>query len=188
MRVDRPIATAIIFFVILLLAFFLVFPEYGTFKELRTELAEKKAEFNAEFDYYAEITKRYYELQNREEDIKKVDDALPEDSNLGKLVYFFQKNASENGMIIKDLFLSKNSPVKSKSGSTINEIVFSMDIMGNYDSLGAFLSSLERSDRIFEVVSISFGSANRTPLEALQARFVELQSYAFNLQIKTHSY
>jgi len=91
-------------------------------------------------------------------------------------------------MIIKDLFLSKNSPVKSKTGSTVNEIVFSMDIIGNYDSLGAFLSSLERSDRIFEVVSISFGSANRTPLEALQARFVELQSYTFNLQIKTHSY
>ena len=56
MQVDRPIAAAIILFIILLLVFFLVTPEYKTFKKLQSELGEKKAEFNAEFDYYAEIT------------------------------------------------------------------------------------------------------------------------------------
>ena len=64
MTFDRPIAIAITLFIILLLVFFLVVPEYKTFAKLQTELGEKKAEFNAEFDYYAAITKTFDDLQN----------------------------------------------------------------------------------------------------------------------------
>lgn len=191
MRVDRPIAIAIILFTILILIFFLVVPEYKTFKKLRVDLGEKKAEYNAEFDYYAEITKKYYELQNRKEDLEKVDNALPEDSNLGRIVYYFQKTASENGMIIKDLFLSRSSA--TKDSGNINEIVFSIDLIGNYSSLGSFLSSLEKSDRIFEVTNISFGSGpsgEDFSGENLfgSTQFQIQQTYTFTLQVKTHSY
>ena len=79
MQIDRPIAIALTLFIILLLVFFLVVPEYKTFGRLQTELGEKKAEFNAEYDYYAAITKTYYDLQSRKEDIRKIDDALPQD-------------------------------------------------------------------------------------------------------------
>ena len=48
MQIDRPIAIALILFIILLLVFFLVVPEYNTFKSLQTQLGEKKAEYNAE--------------------------------------------------------------------------------------------------------------------------------------------
>ena len=74
MTIDRPITIAVILFVILLLVFFLVAPEYNTFKKLQVELGEKKAEFNAEYDYYAAIVKTYSELQSRQDDIKKIDD------------------------------------------------------------------------------------------------------------------
>ncbi len=189
MQIDRPIAIAIILFIILLLVFFLVMPEYKTFKELQLDLGEKKAEFNAEFDYYAEITKKYYELQNRSEDLAKVDNALPQDPNLGKLVYYFQKTASDSGMIVKNLFLSKSAPVSSKgSKKSINEIIFSINVLGNYSSLGDFLASLEKSDRIFEVTNISFGSSSEPDIVSSESQFEIQQSYDFNLQIKTNSY
>ena len=108
MQIDRPIAIAVTLFVILLLIFFLVSPKYQTFKDLQIKLGEKKAEFNAKYVYFAEIAKVYYGLQNRQDSIKKIDDALPVDSNYGRLVYFFQKKAMENGLIIKNLFLSKS--------------------------------------------------------------------------------
>ena len=91
MQIDRPIATALILFIILLLVFFLVVPEYKTFGKLQEELGEKKAEFNAQFDYYNAIANTYQQLQGRKDDIKKIDDALPQDPALGRVIYFLQQ-------------------------------------------------------------------------------------------------
>lgn len=190
MQIDRPIAATIIFFSAVLLAFFLVRPEYKTFKVLQAELGEKKAEFGAKYDYYAAVSKIYNDLRSREEDIKKIDNALPEDSELGRLVYFFQKTAMENGMIIKDLFLSKslqNPAVKTK-GENVKDMVFSMDLLGDYSSLGSFIASLEDSARLFEVSKISFNSGDQIQSSSPLPQFQIQQIYSFNLQVKTHSY
>jgi len=186
MRPDRPIAIAIILFIILLLIFFLVWPEYKNFRKLRADLGEKKALYNAEKEYYAEITKKYFELQNRQDDLKKIDNALPEGPNFGKLVYYFQKTASDSGMLVKDLFLSNKSAALAGGSKgnldNVKELVFSMDVIGSYSSLQRFLVYLERTDRIFEVASISFGAISSSSVLDIK------QIYNFNLQIKTHSY
>jgi Tfp pilus assembly protein PilO len=177
MTIDRPIAIALILFITLLLVFFLVLPEYNTFGALQTQLGEKKAEYAAEFDYYAAITKTYYDLQSRQDDIQKIDDALPQDPGIGQLAYFLQETAKENGLMLKDLFLSKSSQGSVSSGisNSIKDMVFSIDLSGDYPSLENFIISLEKSSRIFEITSISFGSASGPP-------------YSFSLQIETHSY
>jgi Tfp pilus assembly protein PilO len=189
MQVDKPISIVIIGLIIVLSVSFFVYPEYKTFNRLRLELGEKKAEFNAEFDYYADITKTYYELKNREELLEKIDNALPNELAFGRIVYFFQKTAEENGLMVRDLFLSKSSrsDVSGVSGK-INEIVFSIDLMGDYSSLKDFIIALEDSARIFEVISISFGSESFSQLDSLDREFEVYQTYLFNLQIKTYSY
>jgi len=174
MTIDRPIAIALILFIIFLLAFFLVVPEYKTFGKLRTELAEKTAEFNAEYDYYSAIDRINLDLQGRQDDIKKIDDALPKDANLSGLVYLLQKTAKENGVMIRNLFLSKSAPSNAEANISngVKDTVFSIDLLGNYESLKKFMVSLEKSSRVFEITSISFGSTSGN----------------FSLQIKTHSY
>jgi len=178
MHIDRPISIALILFIILLMVFFLVVPEYKTFAELQTDLGKKKAEFDAEFDYYAAITKVYDDLQIRSEEIKAVDDALPQDPTFGKLVYFLQLTAEGNGLTVKDLFLSKTSSgsVESNGEEGVRDVIFSIDLIGSYSSLESFIVSMEKSSRIFEVTNISFGSASGSQLGN------------FSLQIKTHSY
>ena len=209
MQIDRPIVSALILFIILLLVFFLVVPEYKTFGKLRTEFSEKRAEYNAEFDYYAAIAKAHSDLQSRQDDIKKIDDALPHDSDIGNLIYFFQEIAKENGMIFKDLFLSKTSSSKTSSSAPrsnsaqsglnnkVKDMVFSIDLIGSYPSLGSFIISLEKSSRLFEITNISFGSTNSQlsqlsqpsqPSQPLQPQLQTQQIYNFSLQIKTHSY
>ena len=175
MHIDRPIAIALTLFIILLLVFFLVMPEYRTFGKLQTELGEKKAEFNAKYDYYAAITKTHYDLQSRQDDVDKIDNALPQNSDLGQVVYFLQKTAKDNGLIMKDLFLSKSSLSNVQSNS-IKDIIFSIDLSGDYISLEGFIRSLEKSARLFEITNISFGSTGKSTLQS------------FSLQIKIHSY
>jgi len=181
MQIDRPIAIALTLFIILLLIFFLVVPEYNTFTTLQTQLGEKRAEFNAEFDYYAQIAKTHNDLQAHQDDLKKIDNALPENPVFGTLVYFIQETAKENGLIIKDLFLSQSSPTNLQTNAAntavkkVKDTVFSIDLLGGYASLENFIISLEKSSRIFEVTNISFNSTSGPP-------------YSFSLQIKTHSY
>jgi Tfp pilus assembly protein PilO len=205
MQVDRPIIIAVTLFVILLLVFFLVNPEYKTFQALQLELGKKTAEYTAKYDYYAQISTTYFDLQSKKDDIKKIDDALPENPDLGKIIYFFQQTAVENGMMIKSLFLSK-SPMASSANSstnknTVNDISFSIDLLGDYSSVAKFIVTLEKSSRLFEVTNISFGSASapqtstssQTSLSAAalaaQAKASQVQTtFDFRLEIKTHSY
>ena len=193
MHIDRPISIALIFFVILLLVFFWVAPEYATFTKLQSRLGESRAEFNAEFDYYAAITRIYYDLQSRQDDIKKIDDALPSTPDLGRIIYYLQQPAAENGLVVKDLFLSKSSAsgASAKKANSIKDLVFSMDLLGSYPAIESFIVSLEKASRIFEVISISFGSetvASSQSQSQSQAQALTQQIYSFNLQIKTNSY
>lgn len=190
MKIDRTIAVAIIFFVILLLVFLLVVPAYKTYGRLQKELAEKRAQFNAEYDYYAAIAKTHSELQAHREDLEKINDALPSDPSLGKTTYFLQQLARENGMILKSFSVSKSASKSAQSGNQIvSDMVFSLDLLGDYVSLGRLLIALEKSSRIFEVTDISFGSASQRPVfGADQPQFQMQQTFSFKVQIKTHSY
>jgi len=191
MQVDRPIAIALTLFIILLMVFFLVMPEYKTFKDLRVEIAERSAEHKAEFAYYSALEKVSLELKSHEEDIKKIDDALPQDPEFSRLIYFFQNLTDEDGLLMKNLFISKSSSQSSKNKTNlggVKEIVFSMDLTGSYDSLGEFLADLEKSARVFEVTSISFGSGSSSQGSQAQSQAQTQQIYNFSLQIKTYSY
>ena len=190
MKIDRPIAIALILFAVLLIVFFLVSPEYKTLKELQLELAEKRAKRIAEFDYYNEISRIYFDLMARQEDIKKIDNALPDIAESGRIVYFLQRTSLESGLMIKDIFLSKTgqSSSRNQQQSNLKEITFSINLLGSYSSLGQFLKALEHSERIFEVSNISFGSSTTQPLVDGLAQFQLEEIYPFNLQIKTHSY
>ena len=173
MQIDRPITIAICLFIVLLLIFFLVMPEYNTFKDLRFELGKKRAEYNAEYEYFSAIANIYNEIRGRKESLEKIDDALPGGSNFGNLVYYFQNQASADGLIIKSLSLSKSSsPNTSKSSPSsgsdsdkayqqqinMSDIAFSLNLMGSYSALENFMVSLEKSARLFEIKTISFGS------------------------------
>jgi len=190
MTINKPIVTTLIIIIISLLAYFLVIPKYNEFKTLRGDLAYKVAEFNAKQEYYADITKFYYVLQSRKDDIAKIDDALPSGSNFGQLIYFFQKKALENGLAMEDMFLSQSSLAKTKN--TAGDVVFSLSLSGFYSSLESFLNNIESSSRLFEVTSISFGEAKEEATEGeetpTESQFEQSGVHTFSLEIKTHSY
>lgn len=195
MQIDRPIAIALILFMTVVFIFFLVMPEYKNFRILQLELGKKVAEYAAEYEYYSAIGKIYYDLQNRQEEIKKIDDALPTDPDVGKIIYFIQKTAIESGMTVKGLFLSKSSSAKTAASKTIKtneikDIIFSLNVSGGYTSLERFMISLEKSSRVFEINTISFASQTFSPVseEGEEQQVQSEENYDFNLSIITHSY
>lgn len=189
MQIDRTITTIIMLFVILLMVFFLVWPEYKTFGQLQTELSEKKAEYLGKFEYYAEIKKAYVDLQARQEDIKKIDNALPQTPDLGNLMYFIQQASMGSGILIKNIFLSSTGKEGAAASNKIENISLSTNLVGDYRSLEKFIIALEKSSRIFEVKSITFGSSSAAvPSQPNESQFQIQQTYNFSVQIETHSY
>jgi len=183
MHIDKPIVIALTLFVILLLIFFLVSPEYQKFKTLQAELGIKKAEYNAEFDYYSAIAQSYNKLIAYSKDIKKIDSALPSSPSLGKLIYNLQDQTEKSGLILKSLFLTKGLNSTTKEG--VKEIAFSLNLIGNYSALENFISALEKSSKLFEITNISFGAGD---MSSSEAQFQTQSIYSFSMQISTHTY
>ncbi len=184
MKIDRPIAIAIIIFVIILLMYFFVVPKYYEFRSFQVELAKAEAEYNGKFLYYSEISKIFRELEDRKESMEKIENAIPPKPQLADLVYFFQQKGTESGLIVNDILLTKISP--ATPDSSVKEIVFSLDALGSYQSFKNFLSSLESSSRLFNVGSISFGLQTSQETSAIQIPLQQM--YSFKLEITTHSY
>lgn len=184
MQIDRPIITAVLILGIVAVMFFLTVPEYDTYKELQTQLSEKTAELNAQIDYYAAIKKTHNDLIAYQEEIKKIDDALPQDPAINKIIYYLQDEIKNNGLLMKNLFLSKTSV----ASGNIKEIIFSTNLVGDYASLERFIKSLEKSARIFEVTSITFSTSSISSGVKKANPVSSSESQGFSLQIKTHSY
>jgi len=195
MKIDRPITIAVIIFIIILLMYFFVVPKYHEFRDFQVKLGKAEAEYNGKFAYFSEVSKIFRQLEDRQESLEKVENAVPPKSQLADLVYFFQQKGTVSGLIVKNILLTKISGLTSES--TVQEIIFSLEVMGNYQSFKNFLSSLENSSRLFEVGNISFGSQILNQPSALlsqaQTQTQETQPtiqqvYSFKFEIKTHSY
>lgn len=194
MKVDRPITIAVIIFIIVLLMYFFVVPKYNEFKDFQVKLSKAEAEYNGKFAYYSDVSRIFREMEDRKESLEKIENAIPAKSQLADLIYFFQQKGIESGLVVKNILLNKVSPITSESN--IKEIVFSLDIMGSYQSLKNFLVSLENSARLFEVGNISFGSqqSNQLSEKVSTTKPLPVQTslsqeiYSFKLEIKTHSY
>lgn len=210
MQIDRPISIAIILFITLLLSFYLMVPKYKELKVLQLDLAQKEAEYNAQFAYYSEITNKFKDVQLHKDDLQKISDALPPSVTFGQLAYYFQKQSKDNGLILKSISLSQAST------GNIKDIIFSLNLSGDYLSLENFIVSLERSARLFEVSTVSFGlsgtpsaqgASNQTnaeqteteaeakatkkeatPVQTPASQFENQQIFNFSLEVKTHSY
>lgn len=183
MEIDRPIVIGITAFAVLLMLFFLVVPQYKQLQKLQVELAQKTAEFNSQYDYYAEITKNYFIIQSKKEDIQKIDDALPKGANLGELMYYLQKKVKDNGLILKTIFLSQST---ADTSSGVKDLTFSLSFNGDYTSLNQFIESLENSARIFDISNLNFGSVVVTS-KALN-QFQSDGIFDFSVELKTHTY
>lgn len=178
MKINKPISTIIIFVIILLIIFLFVLPKYRQVDALQNDLAKKQAEYDNKSAYYAKIRDIIKNIENKKEALSKINSALPTDSYLSSLVYFFQRKGAEAGLAITSMALSQVSKPDLKKD--IKDITFNLRLSGTYESFKNFLSSLDKSARLFEVNSISFSG--------LQVRRAGPQIYEFNMEVKTHAY
>lgn len=168
------IATATSFLVVILLAVLVLWPKFQELEIVRGNIEEKKAELQAKEEYVLRLDELKVKLKEHQEEISKINTALPVNPSLPSLFNFLQKASSESGLILTEI--SPFTISSSEDFANLKEAIFSIKVSGSYSSLKNFISILEKSARLIEVenLSLSLGGEGESP--------------AFNLRLKTFSY
>ncbi len=148
-----PIIIAVCFLLFLILGGGLILPKYQGFKNIQTTIAEKEVELQYKQQYFSDLVGVKAELDEYEEELSKIDSALPSGPSLPSLFNFLQKTGSQSGIVLKGI-----SPFAtiSQEESKTRKTEFSLEISGDYTSFKSFISILEKSARLIEIENISF--------------------------------
>ena len=166
-----------IVFIALALIFGTIFvlPNYQELDLLWQSIKRQEEEIAKRKEYFQDLRNTAEELKNYQEQLAKIDSALPPDTDLPALFDFLQKTASQSGLFLKSISHSAAQPSSEITGP--EETTVSLSLSGSYPSLKEFISDyLEVTSRLIEVESISFSSS---PEEGPRE---------FNLTIKVYSY
>jgi Tfp pilus assembly protein PilO len=148
-----PIVIAICFLLFLVLGGGLILPKYKGLKDLQASVAEKETELQYKQQYFSNLADVKTKLDKYEEELSKIDSALPFGPSLPSLFNFIQGAGSQSGIVLKGI-----SPFTSTSQkeSKVKKTEFSLEVSGDYASFKSFISALEKSARLIEIENISF--------------------------------
>jgi len=169
----RPFFIVIFLSLALILGAVLVRPKYRDWRLMERRIEEARAEIEGREEYLQNLREIGEILENYQEQLAKIDLALPPDPQLPFLFHSLQEISFRAGVILKKIKPLTTRPSPDLPG--LNETEVSLAVSGLYSSFKNFLLALERSARLFRVESISFSSAGEGPKD-------------FHLRVKVYSY
>jgi Tfp pilus assembly protein PilO len=178
----------IIFVVILFLVggYFLWWPKYQEFRQSSINLDVESEKVKKKKDYISELENNLNNLANYQEEMLKINSALPLGYSASSLFSFVQKIASESGLIITAADLSETSSSAPRQttepGSTqIDRMDINVTITGGYASFENFLSSVYKNSRLVEIKKIDIAPVDKNGVTVPD-------SYDFSLEIYANYY
>lgn len=187
----RSIITFAFFLTALGLGFGLVLPKYQLIRSIQEEINNKKIDLQNRTDYFEQIKTISAQLEEYNEELLKISDALPSRLSLPSLFDFFHKTVSQTGLVLENISLNSIKFWEAEKRTEVDEekveikdalvgtkeIYLNLKLAGSYSSFKDFLSALEKSVRIIAVKQISFSSPTKSE-----------DSPSFELKVKTQSY
>jgi len=200
---------AFILFLAILGGYYFWLPKYSSFQNLKLILEAKKEQIAYAEEHLSNLQNLSRRLDEHQDEIDKIDSALPFEFSISALFNFIQKNSSKNGLILEDIQLDESSlsglgkaaPVKntpttiqteqqedglSERKNQIEGIPFTISVFGTYSGFKDFILAIHNNSRIIEVDFIDFSSGGEDGEEIETAQTTGL--FVFNLKLRTHHY
>jgi len=171
---NRAITIAICFFLTFILGLSFLRPKYQDLKSLQKKVEEKRVELQSKEEYFLNLSNIAEELKKYQDQLFKIDSALPPDPSIPALTNFLQKKISQSGLVLNEVSLVSITPFEDLPG--IQKIHLDLRVLGSYSSFKNFLLTLEKSARLIEVENIAFSSPE------------DKDPFSFDLRIKVYSY
>jgi Tfp pilus assembly protein PilO len=141
-----------LFFILIsaLLFFLFIIPKQSSISALDLELSQKRKELESVQIYFQEILNTFEKLKSYQDQLSKIDSALPQDPSIPSIFDFFQKSSAQAG-----IFFENVGPISYKEEGKLKKWTTTLKLKGDYFSFKNFLSNLEKSARLIKVDKIS---------------------------------
>ena len=168
--------------IIFVIAAFWAFPMYQEYKEISAELVEKETQFQNREKYFSELVSIEQRLESFEDELVKLNTALPDDSSLPSLYNLIQRLSSESGLILRQISAVEDATRALKDTTEVLDEVqtkttaVSLNLEGSYEGLKTFLRRTQTAPRLLDIVSVGFIS----PSSELSFQFtVHLNAFSY---------
>lgn len=104
--------------------------------------------------------------------------AIPEGQNIPELLVNFEALASENGLV----FSAINFKPKDFKTVGVKTLIMEVKVKGSYPAFKNYLTAMEKSLRIFDVMNVSFAGVSPGQTGA------KIDNLEFNLVVNTYYY
>jgi len=128
---------------------FFVLPLSDELKDVNIELEEQKALLSESEEKVSVIEKQKSLLASNSLDYKKVLESIPENLNQSALIRDLANLATQHEFTLGSMSFSIS---KEKPG--LNKVIIPISLNGSYEQLIAFLKSIEKSPRFFDIKGI----------------------------------
>jgi len=159
--------------------YFLVWPKYQEFDNLKKEFEIKDEQLKEKQNYNSELDILAESLKQHSEKIAKINTALPDQPSVAALYYFIKELDSETGLDFEDINISTlfASKKQTSTGRSYDDMSFSVSMSGSYSEFKTFLKSLYLNSRIVEIQSLKF------------SQYPEIRNrYMLDLDLNTHKF
>lgn len=134
----------------------------GLWKELQDKrmvnqkLQEKINNLNQAQTNFAQISDQVYLL----------DQALPQNPSVSQLIWQLEILAQKSNVTIKSLGVEPLE-LQGKNKNSKNEVLFNLNLSGDYENLKTFLGSLENLRRVITINSFAFSQSKKEEVQTL---------------------
>ncbi len=168
----------VLFFAALAIGFWFLWPLYGDIQSA-TQLKKQNQDNLTQRKKLTENLERLVGQYNeRNSDIASLDKAIPSGQNVPELLVNLEAIASESGLILGNV----NFKPKDLKAQGIKTLVAEIKVKGSYPAFLNYLKAVEKSLRIFDVVSVSFAGVSPGQIGA------KIDTLEFNLTVNTYYY
>jgi len=151
------------------MVFLFILPKRNSLSVLNLELSQKKLELKNFEKYYQEISETLEKLKGYQEEISKINLAIPDDPSIPSIFHFLQTSASQSGLRLADISGLSSSKLSDKS--KLKSWTTTLKLEGDYQAFKNFLTTLEKSVRLIKVENISLSFEGEKPSFTIKISF-----------------
>lgn len=157
---------------------FLLWPMVQEFSRVERELEQYTVALSGKEKYVSDLAILAQRLDTKKEAIQKIETAIPDSASIPALFDLLQNISSSSGLILTEIETSvkKDDLVESNFVTT----TVSLQAIGSYDTLKAFIAQAKSSAQLLEITSISFGGGGAGEL-------LDSEQFQFILELETYS-
>lgn len=153
---NKTLYIGILLFVGVAAGIFFTWPKYQTFQRLSVELKERQQELENQEVYFADLARVKADLAGFEEQLLKVEAALPSNAELPALYDFLQTSAAFSGMSLRNI----SSTVENQAESLkMRTIPVTLEVTGSWSGVKELLSRLKTASRMVSLQSLSLSGS-----------------------------